>query len=449
MSHNSNTYDPNNNNPTNFYNNPTTNNTDSTTAMLYSSQPLSQPSQHQYGQNLSSEELYVDQHYSSRYGSTTPDHNSSSYPPAAFESVPTRLHNLTKVVTPTVRLNNQKRCSLPSGYIPGNRDVICGRGKKNWGHGGNVHFRNVIRWNVQRYIDAPTKNDKTLVVISLVDEIRAQGGRFLKEDLYGRWFDIGDAQARDKVGHSLRDQVSALNRQKGKGAMLGGGLGGVGGILRRGPKAGAGIISNDAPGSGSMDDFEEELSREDQSMDLVDVLEEDNADDDSPEPALERRNSIQSDSGNEVDGRRSSLFSSLLVHSFTRRPSFLAFSFGSRTSARHRASTLMGGDMHASKTLEQFRRSSNWEFLDSFDDMLEGMDIDGGGDANSGEPLDYNNSVGGPGNSLRLSANAMRALAGSAAFNHSLNFNNSLISSPNHPFQSVFDESDVQLKAEI
>jgi hypothetical protein len=53
----------------------------------------------------------------------------SSTPVAVPSNLPTRLRNLTSgFAAPVVKLTNQKRCSLPAGYVPGDRDVICGRG---------------------------------------------------------------------------------------------------------------------------------------------------------------------------------------------------------------------------------------------------------------------------------------------------------------------------------
>jgi hypothetical protein len=132
--------------------------------------------------------------------------------------IPTRLINLVHPLslrTTTLGNQRQKRKSLPS-YMPTVLDVCCGRGKSNWNHPGNIKFRNLIQSSVERYISAPTKFGKTAVVISLVDGIRAQGGYFLKQNSSGNWFDIGDQQARDKVGHSIRDQVNSQARQKNK-----------------------------------------------------------------------------------------------------------------------------------------------------------------------------------------------------------------------------------------
>lgn len=103
---------------------------------------------------------------------------------------------------------------LPKGYHPRPADVCCGRGKKNWRHHGNATFRRLIHSNVPAYMEATTKHDKTLVVKSIVDIVRSNGGRFLKQANDGSWYDIGDSQAKEKVGHSLRDQVTALSKQK-------------------------------------------------------------------------------------------------------------------------------------------------------------------------------------------------------------------------------------------
>jgi hypothetical protein len=113
-----------------------------------------------------------------------------------------------------LRLAFAKPNFLPMGYVPTALDVCCGRGKKNWRHQGNIAFRKIIRIRVDSYISAPTKQDKSSIVVAVVDDLRLLGGKFIKQDDTGRWYDIGDSQARDKVGHSLRDQVTALSKQQ-------------------------------------------------------------------------------------------------------------------------------------------------------------------------------------------------------------------------------------------
>jgi hypothetical protein len=110
---------------------------------------------------------------------------------------------------------------LEADYAPSDNDVCCGRGKQNWNMKGNIYYRKVVRDAVDAYVRAgPSLKHKLAVVASIVDEIRKQGGHFLKEgkkpvdqreeddDTDGFfWYDIGDAAARGKVGHSLRDTL--------------------------------------------------------------------------------------------------------------------------------------------------------------------------------------------------------------------------------------------------
>jgi len=62
---------------------------------------------------------------------------------------------------------------------------------------------------------ANNRYEKSLVVHGIVDEIRSSGGRFLKNNYAtGRWYELSDQQAKEKVGHAVRDAVSALDNRK-------------------------------------------------------------------------------------------------------------------------------------------------------------------------------------------------------------------------------------------
>jgi hypothetical protein len=124
-----------------------------------------------------------------------------------MQSVPTKRNNVNSLI----RVSHQKPETMPEGYIPSDSDVCCGRGKQHWRMTGNVNFRKHIHAAVGRYMAAPLRNHKSAVVASVVDEIRREGGNFIKERKCGsssHWHDIGDTAAREKVGHSLRDQTN-------------------------------------------------------------------------------------------------------------------------------------------------------------------------------------------------------------------------------------------------
>jgi hypothetical protein len=141
----------------------------------------------------------------------TSNNNNHDFSVSSFElfNVPTKLNNVDSLIRVS---QQQKAVMMPNGYVPSDFDVCSGRGKQNWNHSGNTSFRRLIRMSVDRYLAAPCKSDKTAVVVSIVEKIRQLQGHFLKQDGKVSWYDIGDAAAREKVGHSLRDQVgSAAN----------------------------------------------------------------------------------------------------------------------------------------------------------------------------------------------------------------------------------------------
>ena len=68
--------------------------------------------------------------------------------------------------------------------------------------------------NLERYHQARSKLDKSIIVIEIVDEIRSRAphGGFIQQrkdrsDGKKVWIEIGDTLARAKVGHALRDAV--------------------------------------------------------------------------------------------------------------------------------------------------------------------------------------------------------------------------------------------------
>lgn len=87
-------------------------------------------------------------------------------------------------------------------------DVLCGRDKVSFNHAGNRRFRQLISSHLHLYNAAPTRKKKTKVVISVVEKIRASGGRFLKYNKStSEWYEASEKTCREKVGHALRDKT--------------------------------------------------------------------------------------------------------------------------------------------------------------------------------------------------------------------------------------------------
>lgn len=67
--------------------------------------------------------------------------------------------------------------------------------------------------NIKRYHMAHTKAEKTMIVHRVVRAMReaCPSGGFLKKDRKSdRWVSIGGTEAREKVGHCLRDMIAAM-----------------------------------------------------------------------------------------------------------------------------------------------------------------------------------------------------------------------------------------------
>mmetsp|Transcript_8046 Transcript_8046/g.12309 ORF Transcript_8046/g.12309 Transcript_8046/m.12309 type:complete len:280 (-) Transcript_8046:119-958(-) len=110
---------------------------------------------------------------------------------------------------PQIMLRNKSK-KVDRNFHPGDYDIICGRGKSAHHHPGNKRFRLVICMFMDEYKNAPTKVDKSLVIIKIVDIIWRWGGAFVKMDkAQNKWNTIDDRLTREKVGHAIRDAMTA------------------------------------------------------------------------------------------------------------------------------------------------------------------------------------------------------------------------------------------------
>jgi hypothetical protein len=119
---------------------------------------------------------------------------------------------------PTSRERSNSRDAsvlLPRNYAPSNNDILCGRGKLYSKHPGNSKFSSVIRGSLQRYVDAPKRVDKSIVVASILIGLQEMGHRFVKHDKStNQWFMLGDEPSHEKTGHAIRDLLKSIRSQK-------------------------------------------------------------------------------------------------------------------------------------------------------------------------------------------------------------------------------------------
>lgn len=102
---------------------------------------------------------------------------------------------------------NATKTKLPDAFQPNSYTVLCGRGKDHYNWVGNRRFRVIVSMNLERYLCARTKAEKTRIVMDVVELIHDSGGTFAKRHVNGDWYDIGYDAAREKVGALFRDAL--------------------------------------------------------------------------------------------------------------------------------------------------------------------------------------------------------------------------------------------------
>jgi hypothetical protein len=145
-----------------------------------------------------------------QYAPSTAFNNNSNMPNRSFLSkyqvhVPGAIAALTS--------GGVEATGLPDSYQVGDHDVVCGRGKGSYNRPGNKAFRTLLQQHVRDYLTARTKLDKSLVLSTIVEQVRRRG-RFVKRGKDGRWHEIGDDVAREKVGHAIREAIAAGEKTK-------------------------------------------------------------------------------------------------------------------------------------------------------------------------------------------------------------------------------------------
>ncbi|OEU11327.1 hypothetical protein FRACYDRAFT_245637 [Fragilariopsis cylindrus CCMP1102] len=125
---------------------------------------------------------------------------------------------------PKKKNNNEDIILLPSTFIPSSFDVICAQGKEAKNHSGNIHYRTLITDALDQYSKATSKIEKSQIVTDIVDTVTTESnaagddsegiigggsGGFIKKDRStGRYYNVGEYFAREKIGQNLRDSLS-------------------------------------------------------------------------------------------------------------------------------------------------------------------------------------------------------------------------------------------------
>jgi hypothetical protein len=89
-------------------------------------------------------------------------------------------------------------------------DVLMGRGGATNNHEGNKRYRTIVSFHQAEYL-AARKKDKVLFARKIVAIVKANGGRFLKQDSQQKWVEVSDKKATEKTSQALREGLDVRN----------------------------------------------------------------------------------------------------------------------------------------------------------------------------------------------------------------------------------------------
>ena len=98
--------------------------------------------------------------------------------------------------------------ALSPTFVPGPNTVLCARGRKAKNHSGNKWIRSLVHLHRKAYSECPVKLERSFLVAKIVRTIREANpeGAFVR-NVKGIWYDVGDRNAREKIGQMFRDEL--------------------------------------------------------------------------------------------------------------------------------------------------------------------------------------------------------------------------------------------------
>jgi hypothetical protein len=122
---------------------------------------------------------------------------------------------------PTTARDPPLETLLPLDFEPAPYTVIFGKGRESKEAVGNKRLRVLATSFLPQYSSATDKQTKTKVISSIVSMVRnAPGGTFVKHAKNGRWYEVEDAVAREKVGYVFRDLLCDRYQSSSKSKMV-------------------------------------------------------------------------------------------------------------------------------------------------------------------------------------------------------------------------------------
>lgn len=117
-------------------------------------------------------------------------------------------------------LTNALEANIPkAGAIqnPGRFDVLFGRGGGTNFHHGNMTYRKKIKAVQSAYIHARQRSVKTEIISEIIRQVKADGGKFLRQDENDKlWYEVDDKEIKKKTSQTLREGAPQWRKTHGE-----------------------------------------------------------------------------------------------------------------------------------------------------------------------------------------------------------------------------------------
>mmetsp|Transcript_24856 Transcript_24856/g.40661 ORF Transcript_24856/g.40661 Transcript_24856/m.40661 type:complete len:196 (-) Transcript_24856:54-641(-) len=105
-----------------------------------------------------------------------------------------------------VPCTRKEKTALPPSFTPHSYCVILGRGKVNESI-GNRRLKILVDLELNNYVKAKSRREKSYVVARVMETIQDAGGAFVRCE-GGIWYEVDDSEAREKISTLFRDKLS-------------------------------------------------------------------------------------------------------------------------------------------------------------------------------------------------------------------------------------------------
>lgn len=93
-------------------------------------------------------------------------------------------------------------------------DVLLGRGSANSWRTGNAELHRIVDEYMEEYHHTNSRREKGEIIHRVYDRVRTAGGRFLRRAPgTSHFYQVGEAQVKEKIGHTFRDRRKSVTRR--------------------------------------------------------------------------------------------------------------------------------------------------------------------------------------------------------------------------------------------